>query len=205
MGTNYYVLKRMKYEKGMPSSLGCCVDENEVEELKNGYLFNNTYYPTIEELSKRFYQKIHVGKASMGWHFSLCIYPEYGINNFNDWKKLFSDSNVQIEDEYGDIISPEVMIEKITKRSISNWDDNPEAIKDFEAHCLQIQNSFRQCTGSKAYDSYDEYLEVNHAQRGNNGLLKHKLDKFHIENPDKTATYDYIISGNDPEKGVIFV
>jgi hypothetical protein len=168
-------------------------------------VFENTYYSTLEELSKVYAQRIHIGKSSYGWHFSLCIYPEYGINNLEDWTRLFNDCNNQIFDEYDTPVSADTMLDLITNRMMSGWEDSPEAIKAFEERALIGHNNLMAytCCG-KQYETYDEFLADNHAVRGNKGLWKHQLDKFHVENPDKTATYDYIISGNDPEKGIIF-
>ena len=67
----------------------------------------------------------HIGKSSMGWHFTLHVYPEDGINTFEDWQKLYS-SGGTILDEYGDNVSPENMTDKISDRRR----DDP--IKDFD-------------------------------------------------------------------------
>ena len=204
MGTNYYLIRKMKYVPGTPTTLGLGSYDTEVTQLTNGYVCRNTYYPTLDALSKDFEQEIHIGKSSFGWHFSLCVYPEYGIHNFEDWKCLFFDFNTTIEDEYGETISPEEMIDIITDRAAPDWDKHPVP-EDYEAHVLEAANQMEQYMGSlRRYKSYDEYLVDNHAQRGNNGLLKHQAEKFHIDNPDKAATYDYIKSGNDPEEGLIF-
>jgi hypothetical protein len=205
MGTNYYLIRKVNYSKDTPSALGCDSCDNEVQQLSNGWVFENTYYSTLEELSKVYAQRIHIGKSSYGWHFSLCIYPEYGINNLEDWTRLFNDCNNQIFDEYDTPVSADTMLDLITNRMMSGWEDSPEAIKAFEERALIGHNNLMAytCCG-KQYETYDEFLADNHAVRGNKGLWKHQLDKFHVENPDKTATYDYIISGNDPEKGIIF-
>ena len=205
MGTNYYLIRKMKYAKNTPVSLGCDLYDNDIIELSNGWVLRNTYYPTLKELSENFTQEIHIGKSSFGWYFSLCVYPEFGINNLEDWIKLFNDPNNIILDEYDDEVSAEAMINCITKRGMKDWDDSPEKIKQFETSVLESQNSLMESLGNSKYLSYEEILAANHAERGVNGLWKHqRYDKFHIENPDKTATYDYIISGNDPETGCIF-
>ncbi len=68
MGMNFYLEKRTKYINNLetPASLGCGYDENQVQELSNGFVWQNTYYSTKEELNKVFYQRIHIGKSSMG-------------------------------------------------------------------------------------------------------------------------------------------
>ena len=70
------------------------------------------------------YDELHVGKSSAGWHFSLHIIPELGINDLESWKKHFVGN--KIFDEYGDEITPEQMICVITERSW-NREDVPDA------------------------------------------------------------------------------
>jgi hypothetical protein len=85
MGMNFYLERKLDFISNTetPASLGCG-DSKDVIELTNGFVWQNTYYPTKEELNKDFYQRIHVGKSSLGWHFGLCVYPEYGINALDD-------------------------------------------------------------------------------------------------------------------------
>ena len=135
MGTNFYLHKKATFDPKhrLASSLGC--DDGrayEPIELVNGWMWNNKYYPTVEELNKEYYQEIHIGKSSCGWRFSLCIYPtenprfkgeewndqylDKPISSLDDWVELFNDPSNKIFDEYGDEVSPEDMIEKISKR-----------------------------------------------------------------------------------------
>lgn len=205
MGTNYYLIRKMKYTENTPISLGCDSYNTEVQKLSNGWVLRNTYYSSLEELSKNFTQEIHIGKSSFGWHFGLCIYPEYGINNLQDWINLFNDPNNKIIDEYDDEVSASDMISIITERGRANWSDDPEAVKAYEKNCLDHHNEITEYLNCRPCSSYDELLAENHAERGVRGLWKHsRTDKFHVENPVKNATYDYIISGNDPETGCIF-
>ena len=51
---------------------------------------------------------LHLGKSSIGWCFGLHVYPEDGIN---DWQQMWSkidyltkDHNYKIRDEYGDSV-----------------------------------------------------------------------------------------------------
>lgn len=209
MGTNYYLIKKMKYTENTPVSLGCDSYDNEVQKLNNGWLLRNTYYPTLEELSNDFTQEIHIGKSSMGWHFTLCIYPAYGISSFEDWEKLFYSGNCTILNEYDEEISPEEMISIITDRKALEWtpDISKEKILERETKILKSQNELMESLGFKSnfFTDYEDLLEYNHAVRGNKGLWKHdRKDKFYVENPDKLATYDYVLSGNDPETSYIF-
>lgn len=47
---------------------------------------------------------LHIGKSSAGWVFMLRVYPEIGINTFEDWRRLFRQGGV-ITSEYGTPIS----------------------------------------------------------------------------------------------------
>lgn len=209
MGTNFYLIRKIKYnkEENTPTSLGCDSVDCTPKHINNGWIVNNTYYKTYEEFEENFEQEIHIGKSSLGWHFALAIYPEYGIHNFEDWKKLILDPNNIIKDEYGETVPPEVMITIITQRSGKRWKEgmSPEMVKkeedDYIALLKTLDGPFRE-----NYSSYDDFLIENHAERGNRLLLKHssKYIKHVVDAEDPKATYDYIISGNDPEKGDIF-
>jgi hypothetical protein len=62
-------------------------------------------------------RRIHIGKSSAGWCFSLHVIPEEGINTLDDWISLWGQPGMQIEDEYGRVIDIENMERIITKRS----------------------------------------------------------------------------------------
>ena len=59
----------------------------------------------------------HIGKSSAGWVFGLHVYPEEGIHDLPDWKRLLEQPDTIIEDEYGDVHSAESMLRCITERS----------------------------------------------------------------------------------------
>lgn len=126
MGTNYYLKLKCNYNEECPTSLGISPIEV-VQHLTNGYVYNNTYYKTIEDLNKDYYRIFHIGKSSYGWKFLLCTYQNhitsYGytenyvdkaILNLKDWRELFNDKNNIIYDETDKIITPENMINIIT-------------------------------------------------------------------------------------------
>ncbi len=56
----------------------------------------------------------HIGKSSAGWCFTLRVYPREGINTLEDWKKLWAGKT--FEDEYGDSVSEEQLLDRITNR-----------------------------------------------------------------------------------------
>lgn len=65
------------------------------------------------------YERVHIGKSSGGWCFSLHVIPERGINSLEDWKANWQGK--KIYNEYGDEVSHEEMISIITERS---WNKN---------------------------------------------------------------------------------
>ena len=132
MGTNYYLIKKCSKEE--LSKYGHYNDDFrsdiEPKKLTNGFLYRNTYYPTEEELLKNLALILHIGKSSYGWHFSLCIYPELGINDLEDWKKLFSeyeiyDFKVKQHEKDGDV---EITIED--KDKTTTYKSTIEATSD---------------------------------------------------------------------------
>lgn len=72
-----------------------------------GEIMGTNYYQTIDGIER------HIGKSSGGWCFSLHAYPEEGILNLGDYDFSLG----IIKDEYGDYVSPDKMMEIITKRS----------------------------------------------------------------------------------------
>jgi hypothetical protein len=77
-------------------------------------------------------EELHIGKSSMGWVFSLHVYPERGIRTLYDWLPLLLDSGNVIQDEYGRNVSGEHILKQITCRSrsgpvdwsVNDWDMN---------------------------------------------------------------------------------
>lgn len=67
---------------------------------------------------KREESKLHIGKSSCSWAFSLHVYPEKMINDLPDWIDLFEDENNIIQDEYGKIISTVDLLKTIIIREI---------------------------------------------------------------------------------------
>src|SRR5574343_247602 len=108
-------------------------------------------------------EKLHIGKSSYGWHFSLHIIPEKNINNLDDWVKYFDNPKVYIEDEYGTFVTPAEMMDVITKRSHIN--NKPTSAS---------------------------WYQENHAEPGLNNLVRHIADGVHCVGHGE-GTYDYII------------
>lgn len=97
----------------------------------------------------------HIGKSSAGWCFSLRVYPEDEINSLEDWKKFWSGK--AIEDEYGNSLTEEDMLARITERGDpkldTKWDTPPHG-----------------------YNSWDHFFSANGGERGPRGMVRHPID-----------------------------
>jgi hypothetical protein len=60
--------------------------------------------------------RLHIGKASAGWCFSLHVDLEEGIRSLDDWRRLWAQPNSRIVDEYARAVSVAEMEERITGR-----------------------------------------------------------------------------------------
>jgi len=106
-------------------------------------------------------EELHIGKSSIGWCFSLHVIPEMGLNSLGDWQAYWVDK--AIKDEYGNDISHEEMLFRITERSFPK-----------ERASMRTQ----------------EMLTVNHAEQGPRGLLRHQVGHSCIGHGP--GTWDYI-------------
>ena len=206
MGMNFYLKRKLDFisNEKTPASLGCS-DREEVVELTNGFVWQNTYYPTKEKLNEYFTQKIHIGKSSMGWHFGLCIYPEYGLDTLDDWIKLFRTSGNIIVDEEDRELKTSEMLDRIEDRKQLEF-EKYESEDQYEKAVVDNYNNINKTISIfkyKIYSNYDEILMENHACRGLNGLWRRQKDQY-TSYPIPDGTYDLIISGNDIEKCCIF-
>lgn len=118
---------------------------------------------------KRPFQRIHIGKSSVGWCFGLHVARELDINDLDDWQHIWetgiyidpeslerhhTDSGY-IENEYGDTISVEDMLDIITNR----------AGKPF--------------TSNRWYPTLDDFCRHNSAVPGPNNLVRAELSHNH--------------------------
>lgn len=184
MGTNFYAHVKAKYKpydyKDPVSVMYDGLDDDpKVMELTNGYAWNKTYYKDIDSLNKDYYHVLHIGKSSYGWHFSLCIYPLLGINNLDDWKKIWSFSGCKIYTEYGEEIPEEELMSYIVDQQYSGERD--------EAKALEWNNEMAEKEGiGRRFNTYEQLLRYNGAARGKNGLWAHNSPEYtHTDN-----TYD---------------
>jgi hypothetical protein len=61
-------------------------------------------------------EKLHIGKSSVGWVFSLRIHGDRGILNLYDWLPVLLNSQNVIADEYGVNYTAAGMLRTITDR-----------------------------------------------------------------------------------------
>lgn len=98
--------------------------------------------------------KLHIGKSSIGWTFGLHVDPVEGLNSLDDWKQRWNRPNARIVDEYGDILTPEDMLDLIIDRG------RPDPVSpDFD-------------------------YERNHAEPGPNNLVRRRISNYCVGHGD---------------------
>lgn len=112
---------------------------------------------------KRSGERLHIGKSSAGWCFSLHVDAAEGINSLADWQDLWSRQDSRIVDEYGDELSPDDMLRIIIRRE---W--------------------------RRTYEYPAAWYTQNHAEPGPNGLARHRIDQRHCIGHGN-GTYDLIV------------
>ncbi len=113
--------------------------------------------------------RLHIGKSSGGWCFSLHVDPLDGINTLGDWIERWSKPNTVIKDEYGDTVSRDDMLAAITERSWKRKQEDEPPL---------------------GYVNWDDFHSKNHSEPGPNGLLRHRPGQSCIAHGD--GTYDLI-------------
>jgi len=110
---------------------------------------------------------LHLGKSSIGWCFGLHVYPEDGINNWQQmWSKidyLTKDHNYEIRDEYGDFVGSGKFFSIVWDRS-----GNPDKLFD------------------------EQWLKNNYATLGPYGLARHVLLAGHCIGHGE-GPFDYLV------------
>jgi hypothetical protein len=129
----------------------------------------------------------HLGKSSVGWVFSLHIYPESGIHDLSDIEKWIKRETVrgqlQICSEYGEVLSWMDFLVIVTKRS------NPRIIRDgWESEWWNMGG----WPHSHYYTSEGDFHCKNSSKRGPSGLLRHRVDDNHCV-ANGAGTWDLII------------
>lgn len=76
-------------------------------------------------------ERIHIGKRSNGWKFSLHVQHGDAPDDLDGWVKLFSEPGTFIVDEYGERHEPEWMLD-----TIRNWGKRFESPR---SHSVYVQ------------------------------------------------------------------
>ena len=118
----------------------------------------------------REYEPLHIGKSSVGWCFSLHVYPDKNIRDLEDWRTMWADPNAVIRNEYGVRFSPDEMLRVITERGRDrDWEFRP----------------------STWYADEAEFHRKNNSQRGPRGLLRAQIGQRCIAHGE--GTWDCIV------------
>ena len=102
-------------------------------------------------------ERLHIGKSSAGWCFSLHVIPERELNSLEDWKEYLRQPNITIEDEYGRRHTLSELLDRITDRSRMTRDVPTE-----------------------------QWLRLNHAVPGPNGLVRHQIGQYCVGHGEGT-------------------
>lgn len=137
MGTNYYIRKKATINLDEPV-IAEARQYEQYTKIKNGWLWKDTYYDTLESLNKEYYDELHIGKSSWGWKFLLCSYPFMQINSLEDWKKLWQDPTVEIFSEEGRKLTADEMLSIILK----DWKEILQVLDRTNNEYLPILQSF---------------------------------------------------------------
>jgi hypothetical protein len=115
-------------------------------------------------------EKLHIGKSSAGWCFSLHVIPEQNINTLEDWKREFATGRIRIRDEYDKDVSVEEMLTEIEDR---------------------LWGTPRQFAG---YRDEADFHQRNGSEPGPNGLVRHRIGRsFGRCVAHGEGTWDYIV------------
>jgi hypothetical protein len=128
MGTNYY-LRKGEYDD-LPEEFKACL----------------TKVPSPA--------KLHIGKSSMGWCFSLRVHPTLGLNSLNDWLQYIPqmlNGGWVLENEYREEVTMERLLKAIMERGF---------------HGDEVSNT-KALIERASSDSF---------VHGPNGLARHKID-----------------------------
>jgi len=112
----------------------------------------------------RDFERIHIGKSSAGWCFSLHVYPENGIKDLDDWETKWTIMGSRIRNEYGQEITPQEMEKIIQDRGWPKKNEIPTV----------------------------QWLNENRAVPGPKGLARHRIDGQHCTGHGE-GTWDLII------------
>jgi hypothetical protein len=116
------------------------------------------------------HEPLHIGKSSVGWAFSLHVYPEFALTTWPRWREYLYESvrqgPMQIVNEYGDEVPFEEMVSTVTNRKGRKI--TPEEMQAF-------------CDSQSGW-----------AVPGPYGLARHRVDGRYCIGHGK-GTWDYLI------------
>lgn len=116
-------------------------------------------------------EPLHIGKSSMGWCFSLRIYPDDGILDLADWQERWKTGT--ITNEYGNTLTPDEMTDIITNRESVDWGE-PRKIPH-------------------GYTSWAQLHRENESREGPRGLLR-STHRVHHYGAGTWDCFDYEFS-----------
>lgn len=122
--------------------------------------------PECSHCGKELEPRIHLGKSSFGWCFSLHVYPEFGICDIAAIRALIVEKikdKWYIINEYNEQISVDKFFDIVTKRK-----------------------------GKQISEENLEWYKQNYALPGPKNLVRHQLHPNHCIGHG-TGTYDYCI------------
>lgn len=61
-------------------------------------------------------EKLHIGKSSQGWCFALHYDAALGLTCLDEWQDKWGEPGWRIETEYGESVTPELMLQTIAGR-----------------------------------------------------------------------------------------
>jgi hypothetical protein len=105
-------------------------------------------------------EKMHIGKSSGGWCFSLRVYPDIGIFDWSDWLEALRKPGAIIKNEYWEVVTLEQMVSIVTDRA------NSQPMTDERARL------------HGRYSSAADFHAKNHSEMGPNNLLRHRRSDF---------------------------
>jgi len=107
-------------------------------------------------------ERLHIGKSSSGWCFSLHVIPEEQLTSLSDWETRWQTGS--IVDEYGRALTAKEMLSVITERS---WSQSNKERPD-------------------GWVSWPAFYAANHAEPGPNNLLRHQIGRYCCGHGDGT-------------------
>lgn len=119
-------------------------------------------------------ERLHIGKSSAGWCFSLHVGPwddfTFPVTDLASWEAEWSREGVRIVDEAGNVLTPDEMRRVVVER-----------------HGVATEWDKRQWNG---YQNEAAFHRHNESERGPNNLLRHRLNHRCVGHGD--GPYDLI-------------